>query len=143
MKKFTTLFFIFLSVSAGCTQAIKTETVEEIGSIPKLTYTAYLYSSGAGERYRAVFLKNPESAGEVVPASSQIVQTAATFDDAMAFMQRGVYKKVNVQSVQYLGKPVGYLLTHIVPPLRKEYLEVNVYSKGGKIYFSAWEKMYD
>lgn len=137
-------FFIFL-FPAGCMQAIHMQAILRTDSIPNMTYEVYVFSMGEAERFRAAFLKSPESDVEVVAASSQIRQARGTFEDAMNFMRSGAgYKDVDVQSVTYNGKIIGYLLTQsVVPGLSRQKVAVSVYERGGKIYFWAEEIMDD
>ncbi len=133
-------FFIFL-FPAGCIQSIQMQTIQRTNSIPDLNYQIYVFSTGATERFRAAFLKSPETDVEVVAASSKIRVVRGTFEDGMNFMQSGAgYRDVDVQSVTYKGKIIGYLLTQsVVPALQTQRVTVNVYQRGGKIYFWAEE----
>jgi hypothetical protein len=89
-------------------------------------------------------LKDPGSEVEVVPNSVQIEKTTGTYEDAIAFMQRGAgYRRVTIQTVSYKGKAVGYLLTQPRFVLGMEYIEVHLFDHGGKIYFSVWETDYN
>jgi hypothetical protein len=120
------------------------EDVRMIDAIPKVSYITYVYSSGSDNKYRAVFLKSPESDLEVVPFSSNIMMTKGSFDDAMTFMRHGAgYRNVDVQSVLYKGKTIGYLLTQPRYVLGKEEIEPELYERAGKIYFSVSERFYD
>ena len=147
MKSFKVLILLLLSVS-GCVQAVQTELMGSYDAVPRLNYVIYLYSSGVGERLRTVFLKNPESDVEIVPYSAGIIKTSGTFDDAMAFMQRGIsYQSVQVEKVTYKGKSIGYLLTFpafsaYYNTLERESLVVNLFERDGKVYFSVSERRY-
>ena len=114
-------------------------------SIPNVAYTLYVYSSGEGERFRTVFVKDQESAVEVVPMSTKIKKMGGTFGDAMRFMESGAgYIDVDVQSVTFNGKVVGYLLTQSVEAaLQRQMVDVNVYERGGRIYFGATDVIDD
>lgn len=144
MRSTKTLFLLFLLVLTGCTSAIQMQGIERLEGVPKDNYVTYLYSAGGAERFRAAFLKLPGSDAEVIPYSLQITKTTGTFEDAIAFMQRGPgYKKVDIQSVSYKGKQIGFLLTQPTYTLGRNYIEVNLFESGGKIYFSVWEKYFD
>lgn len=110
-----------------------------------MTYVMYVFSTGETERFRAAFLKSPESDVEVVAASSQIIEARGSFEDGMKFMRGGAgYRDVDVQSVTYNGKIIGYLLTQsVVSALQRQRLSVNVYERGGRIYFWAEEILDD
>ena len=133
------VFSFLVLFAAGCTQAIQLQPLERIDVIPKQTYVSYTFSIGENERYRAVFLKSPESDREVV-ASTQIRTGSGTFEDALNFMRRGVgYREVDIHLVTYNGKTLGYLLTQSVPALGKPKVRTSIYERGGKIYFVADE----
>ena len=67
MRRLSIIAVLSLAMLAGCVQAVSTYTIDDFKTIPKVVYTAYLYSSGIGERLRAVFLKSPETDVEIVP----------------------------------------------------------------------------
>jgi hypothetical protein len=135
---------IFL-FAAGCMQAIHMQTLTRTNSIPDVNYAVYAFSTGEGERFRVAFLKSPESDVEVVALSRKMGQARGTFEDAMRFVQSGAgYRDVDVQSVTYNGKIIGYLLTQsAVSGLQRQRLAVDVYERGGKIYFWADEILDD
>jgi hypothetical protein len=144
MKNIMILLFLILLVLAGCTRTIQVQGVEKIEGISNLNYVTYLYSSGPGERFRAAFLKDPSSDLDVIASSIQIRKTTGTVEDAIGFMQRGQgYKRVDIQSVSYNNKHVGYLITQPAFALAREYIEVNLFERGGKIYFSVRENYYN
>lgn len=133
-----------LAVIAGCVQTVTTYNIDDYKTVPKVVYTAYLYSSGIGERLRAVFLKSPETDVEIVPYSRQITTAKVTFDDALTFMEKaGDFKNVSIQGVKYKEKTIGYLLTFARPLSPRESIEVDVHERNGKIYFAVKEKHYD
>ena len=110
-----------------------------------MNYVVYAFSTGEAERFRVAFLKSPESDVEVVALSSKMGQGRGTFEDAMKFVRSGAgYRDVDVQSVTYNGKIIGYLLTQsAVSGLQRQRLAVDVYERGGKIYFWAEEILDD
>lgn len=145
MNHIKILCFFILLFPAGCMQAIQMQTIQRTNSIPDMTYVMYVFSTGETERFRAAFLKSPESDVEVVAASSQIREARGSFEDGMKFMRGGAgYRDVDVQSVMYNGKIIGYLLTQsVVSALQRQRLSVNVYERGGRIYFWAEEILDD
>jgi hypothetical protein len=103
----------------------------------------YQYSSGAGERIRAVLLKNPESDVEIVPYSTQITTAKGTMEDAYRFVHRGnIFRHTSMLGVSYKGKTIGYLITPQRHIFRRDEIEVNLFERGGKIYFSVYERTY-
>lgn len=141
MKYSKLIFPAMFAVLAGCVQAIDTYGVRDFNAIPKVEYTAYRYSSGAGERLRAVFLKSPDSDIQIIPYSIQITTGRATPEEARAFMERGShFRNIVYQGVTYKGKPVGYLFTYGHHSFSRDSIEINLFERGGKVYFSVWEK---
>jgi len=141
MNRFRILrFFSFLVLfAAGCTQAIQLQGMDKADTIPKKVYLIYFFSIGEADRYRAAFVKDPES-GVDVSASRQINTGSGTFEDALSFMRKGVgMRNVDIHLVTYNGKTLGYLLTQSVPAFGKQKVRTNVYERGGKIYFVADE----
>ena len=59
MRRLSITAVLSLAVLAGCVQAVSTYNIDDYKTVPKVVYTAHLYSSGIGERLRAVFLKSP------------------------------------------------------------------------------------
>ncbi|MDP3259587.1 MAG: hypothetical protein Q8M34_03235 [Thermodesulfovibrionales bacterium] len=144
MKKLSVIGVLLLIVFVGCVQAVSTYNIDDYKTVPKVVYTAYLYSSGIGERLRAVFLKSPETDVEIVPYSRQITTAKVTFSDALTFMEKvGDYKNISIQGVKYKEKTIGYLLTFARPLSPRESIEADVYERDGKIYFAVKEKRYD
>jgi len=149
MKRFgvirlSIIYVLALTALAGCVQTVTTYNIDDYKMVPKVVYTAYLYSSGIGERLRTVFLKTPETDVEIVPYSIQITTAKVTFSDALTFMEKvGDFKNISIEGVKYKDKTIGYLLTFSRPTSPRESIEVNVYERDGKIYFSVTEKHYD
>ena len=149
MKRFgvirlSIIYVLALAVLAGCVQTVTTYNIDDYKTVPKVVYTAYLYSSGIGERLRAVFLKSPETEVEIVPYSRQITTVKVTFSDALTFMEAvGDFKNISIEGVKYKEKTIGYLLTFSRPTSPRESIEVNVYERDGKIYFSVRERKHD
>ena len=143
VAKIKNLFLLLtLLLFTGCVQLIQTYNIENINSIPKVTYSTYLFMSGEAGRSRVAFLKNPESDIEIIPYSSQIINAVGTFQDAMDFMRKGSgYKDIEIQGVAYKGKTIGYLLTYSTYIYLKQLIEVNFFERNGKIYFSVQEKL--
>ena len=143
MKAHRVSLFVLFAMVSGCMQSIQMQDVGRIEDVPKVTYNAYAYSSDGSRPYRAVLLINPESNVEVVPGSIQISHIPGSFESAMHFMQSGgKFTNINIRSVQFKGKPVGYLLTPVPFILAKVYHEVNLYEQDGKIHFSVSETQY-
>ncbi|MDH5202031.1 MAG: hypothetical protein OEZ31_02615 [Nitrospirota bacterium] len=142
VAKLKNLFLLItLLLFTGCAQLIQTYNIESADSIPKVTYSTYLFISGEAGRLRVAFLKNPESDIEVVPYSLQIMNTIGSFQDAMDFMRKGSgYKDIEIQGVTYKGKTIGYLLTYSTHIFLKQLIEVDFFERNGKIYFSVQEK---
>ena len=144
MRRLSIIAVLSLAMLAGCVQAVSTYTIDDFKTIPKVVYTAYLYSSGIGERLRAVFLKTPETDVEIVPYSRQITTAKVTFSDALTFMEKvGDFRNISIQGVKYKEKTIGYLLTFARPLSPRESIEADVYERDGKIYFAVKEKRYD
>jgi hypothetical protein len=144
MRRFSVMYVLALAALAGCVQTVTTYNIDDYKTVPKVVYTAYLYSSGIGERLRAVFLKTPETDVKIVPYSRQITTAKVTFDDALTFMEKvGDYRNISIQGVKYKERTIGYLLTFTRPFSPRESIEADVYERDGKIYFSVTEKRYD
>jgi hypothetical protein len=137
--------FAVIAFSPGCAPtSLQTYKVFDYSTIAKKTYKLYAYSFGMGDRLRVVLLVNPESGTEVLPYSEGIVTTTGTFEDAMAYMKRGVYSEIEVDSVAYKGRTIGYLLKYVERGVITDpvYLEPSLFERGGKIYFSVQEMIY-
>ena len=144
MKHSKLIFLVIVVVLAGCTQSINTYSVGDINAVPKIEYTAYFYSSGIGERLRAVFLKSPDSGVEIIPYSIQITTGKATPEEALEFMGKGkYYRNIDYHGITYKGRPIGYLFTNRYSSFSRDSIEVNLYEHGGKVYFSVLEKNRD
>jgi len=144
MKILKAFFLLTLLVFAGCVQAVSTYNIDDYKAVPKGVYTAYLYSSGIGEKLRAVFLKRPDADVEVVPYSRQIITAKVTFSDALTFMEKaGEFRNISIQGVKYKEKTIGYLLSFQRHASMRESIEVNLYERNGKIYFAVTERKYD
>ncbi len=144
MKRLNVFLFVLLLALASCVQAVTTYGIKDTNSIPKSKYVLYQYSSGEGERYRAVLLKNPESGVEIVPYSVQITTSEGTPEEALSFMGKsGLSRNVYSEGITYKGRLIGYLLTFGRNIFAKESIEVDLYERGGKIYFEVKEKKED
>ena len=142
-SKVTYLFLLSLSL-LGCAQTVSTYSLGGIDALPKVNYTQYQYSSGASERLRAVLLKDPESDIEIIPYSIQITTSKGTLDDAYHFLDRGIAQRhISVLGVRYQEKTIGYLLVPDKRMFSRDSIEVNVYERNGKIYFSVFEQTYN
>ena len=98
MRRLSITAVLSLAVLAGCVQAVSTYNIDDYKTVPKVVYTAHLYSSGIGERLRAVFLKSPEAGVEIVPYSRQTTTAKVTFSDALTFMEKvGDFKNISIQ----------------------------------------------
>lgn len=136
------LILIILVLLVGCAfTPIQTYTVIDYNSIPKGTYTIFFYSF---DQLRVAFLKNPESDVEVFPYSDQIIKTRGTPEDAMAFMKRGIYRNIDVKSVVFKDKTIGYLYTYEERGVTAgpSYLEADLFERNQKIYFDVTIKNY-
>jgi hypothetical protein len=112
--------------------------------MPKIEYTAYFYSSGVGEGLRAVFLKSPDSDIEIIPYSVQITTGKATLEEALKFMEKGrYYRNIDSHGIAYKGKLIGYLFTYRYSSFSRDSIEINLFDRGGKVYFSVLEKNRD
>ena len=132
--------FVLLAVIA-CAQAVTTAGIGTLDSIPKATYTMYTYVAPATPQSRAVFLKSPDAGVEVVPYSVQITTVTGTVDDALGFVEKGPgFKRTSFQRVQFRGKTIGYLLVTERHSFASRYIRVNLYERGGKIYFVPSEQ---
>ena len=141
-KKFIWLMVAALSLS-GCAQSVSTFAIKGIDSPSTTAYTMYQYSSGAGERLRAVLLKNPESDVEIIPYSVQITTTKGTLDDGYRFMERGnIYRQTSMLGVSYKGKTIGYLITSQKHMFSRDAIDVSLFERDGKVYFSVYEQTY-
>ncbi len=125
---------------AGCAQTVTTTRITNYEKIPEAKYETYIYISGEGRRLRAVFLKAPDSDVEIVPYSIEMSKAESTFDDALNLMAtHRKYKMVRVDEVRYKGELIGYLLTHPMHSFQRVYIEVSLYERKGKIYFTVWD----
>jgi hypothetical protein len=140
MKKLIIILLFITLILAGCAQTVMTSRITDYEKIPEVKYETYIYVSGEGGRLRAVFLKDPGTDVEVVPYSIEMSKVESTFDDAMDFMTiHRKYKMVSVDEVRYKGDLIGYLLTHQTHSFKRVYIEVSLYERNGKIYFTVWD----
>ena len=144
MKHSKLIFLVIVVVLTGCTQAISTYSGADINAMQKIEYTAYFYSSGVGEGLRAVFLKSPDSDIDIVPYSIQITTGKATLEEALKFMEKGrYYRNIDSHGIAYKGKLIGYLFTYRYSSFSRDSIEINLFERGGKVYFSVLEKNRD
>ena len=140
MKNLIVLFLSILFLLAGCAQTVTQARVNDYSRISDVKYETHIYISGEGGRLRAVFLKAPDADVEIVPYSIEMSKQESTFDDAMDFMTiHHKYKMVRVDEVRYKGELIGYLLTHPMHSFQRVYIEVSLYERNGRIYFTVWE----
>lgn len=140
MKNLILLLFAVSFLLAGCAQTVVTTRINDYKGSPDVTYETYVYVSGESGRLRAVFLKIPETAVEIVPYSIEITKVESTFNAAMDFMStHRKHKMVRIDEVRYKGDLIGYLLMHPVHSFQRVYIEVSLYERNGKIYFSIWQ----
>lgn len=140
MKKIRVVTFLLFLPVIACTRAVTTVGVADLDSIPQAVYTMYLYVAPATPQLRAAFLMSPDAGVEVVPYSVQITTVTGTVDDALAFVERGPgFKRTSFQRVDFRGKTIGYLLVPERHSFARRYIEVNIYERDGKIYFSPSE----
>jgi len=138
--KITYLLFLSLFLSA-CAQTVSTYSLGGSDSLSKSMYTQYQYSSGAGGRLRAVLLKNPESDIEIIPYSVQIESAKGSLDDAYHFLDRGGnHRHISVLGVRYQEKTIGYLMVPDKYMFSRDEIEIILYEKNGKVYFSVFER---
>lgn len=118
----------------GCSLTpLQTYTLANYHSVAAMKYTLYLYSSG---QLKAVFLKSPEANVEVLAYSPEIIQASGTPEDVMAFMRRGIYRNIDVKSVEFKDKVIGYLFTYreIGVTAGPSYLVVDLFERNDKIF---------
>ena len=132
--------FLLPFIVAGCAQNLRFHDLGSTENVPAISYEAYFYVAGISERSRAVFLRHPDAEIAVEPASQEIISTTAAYSEAMEFMKakRGT-RSITTEVVTFMGKPLGYLLSYNGAGINREYVIVNVYEAGGKVYFSARE----
>jgi hypothetical protein len=143
LRRYVFLFLIFLL--AGCAQNIRYNDLSAKDKIPSISYEAYFFMEGSGDKSRAVFLKQPDVKVEVAASSLLITATSATYIEAMSFMNevRGL-RIVDTQVVTYKGGPLGYLITYNADRRRiteVTRIEVELYEMNGRIHFNAREKL--
>jgi hypothetical protein len=138
MKR-TVIFILLILMAAACAKSLSTQSIGTIDAIPKENYTLYLYSAGTAERLRTVFIQSPDSGVEVVP-SAQVVKETGSASDAIRFMEKSGMR-TRVEKVMYQGRTIGYLLTSDRHSFgAKQWLDVSLYERRGKIYFTATEQ---
>ncbi len=126
---------------SACAQTVSTFGLGSNDAMPKSIYTQYQYSSGEGGRLRAVLLKDPASDVEIIPYSVQIVTVQGSLDDAYNFLYRGTsHKRINMLGVRYHEKTIGYLMVPERNIFTREEIDVSIYEKNGKVYFSVYEQ---
>jgi hypothetical protein len=143
MKKYLLVLLIF--VLAGCAQNIRFQNIETQKRAPNISYEAFFYMEGSGDKSRAVFLRHPEAQIEVVAVSPSITATTSAYSDAIAFMNevRGL-RKVETRYVTYKDKPLGYLITYDDENQATRgptEIIIEIYEFRGKIHFKAMEKL--
>jgi hypothetical protein len=144
MKYTVLLIFLSLLILSGCAQTISTYGLDSIESSPNAAYTMYRYSSGSADRNRAVLVKSPDSNVEIVPYSVQIVTVQDTMENAFSFAGRGrPFQHISIQGVMYKGKTIGYLLVPEKRIFSRDAIDVNLFERNGKVYFSVHERIYD
>lgn len=121
--------------------AIKT-TAFESRKIPETKYETYLYEGGSGRRWRAVFLKDPNSPYMIEPGSVLVSPAVGSYADAMEFMKLTFRNSgIKTEQVTLHGKPVGYLMT-VMPDIGEvHWFQVLLYEKPGKVIFDIREPM--
>ena len=139
MKIFKVLLALLL-LSAGCSQALRTFALNDINSIPEAEYMAYMFSADAGERLKVVLLRDPGSDVDVVAYSSQIVITKGKPREVLTFL--GKSRSLSVERVSLDGKTVGYLIVSDRELFAARSLRVDLFARGGKIYFSIMKTGY-
>jgi hypothetical protein len=144
MTKRTFLLLFFILLMAGCTQNIQRVEPSAGFRVPSITYQAYFFGEGQGNKSRAVFLKLPDVQVEIVFAPQQITETTATYGDALTYMyeEKGL-RRVDTEIVNYKGKLLGYLLTYDHAPTKATTvieIQVEFYERNGKIHFIARER---
>ncbi len=144
MKKMRYMQLIILLAIIACAPPITTVGVGTLDAIPKASYTMYAYAAPSAPQLKAVFLKSPDAAVEVVPYSVQIITAAATPEEALALIEKGPgFKRIFFQRVDLRGKTIGYLLVPERYSFARHYIEVNLYEREGKVYFVPFEKGVD
>jgi hypothetical protein len=143
IKRIFLLLFMVL-FAAGCTQNIQRIEPSAGYRVPSITYQAFFYGEGEGNKSRAVFLKHPDAQTDVVFAPQQITETTATYGDALTYMYevKGL-RRVNTEIVNYKDKLLGYLLIYDDTPIKATTIieiQVELYERSGKIHFIARER---
>jgi hypothetical protein len=143
MTKRTFLLLFFILFMAGCTQNIQRLEPAAGFRVPSITYQAYFYEEGQGNKSRAVFLKHPDVRVDIVFAPQLITETTATYGDALTYMyQEKGLRRVNTEIVNYKGKLLGYLLLYDAAPTQATTvveITIQFYEMNGKIHFIARE----
>jgi hypothetical protein len=143
LRRYVLLLLIFLL--AGCAQNIRYHDFSARDKMPRMSYEAYFYIEGSGDKSRAVFLKQPDVNIEIVTSSPQITASTATYAEAISYMDeaRGL-RMVDTQVVTYKDRPLGYLITYNADRRRTTEITqivVELYELNGRIYFNAREKL--
>jgi hypothetical protein len=142
--KFAVLLF-FILLMAGCAQNIRYHDMDARPKTPSISYEAYFYMEGLGEKSRAVFLKFPDAQVDVVASAQAITSTTSTLSEAYSFMNevRGL-RKVTALYLTYKDKPLGYLIKYTDDhdaTRGRDAIIIDLYESGGKIRFNAREKL--
>jgi hypothetical protein len=110
----------------------------------RISYEAYFYGEGSGDKSRAVFLKEPDVNIAIVATSPAINATTATYAEALSYMNEAKdLRVVDTQVVTYKDKPLGYLITYNADRRRTSVVTkivIELYELKGKIYFNAREQ---
>ncbi len=137
MKRLSVLLVLLL-VSTGCARSLRTVALGDINSVPEAVYDAYIFSADGG--LKAVLLKGPGSSVDVVAYSSEIVVIRGTPREVLAFLGKNLHP--SVEGVNLDGKTVGYLLISDRKLFEARSLRVDLFARGGKIYFAITKTGY-
>lgn len=142
------VLIILLIFSIGCAKTVSLIPQGSGENIPPHTYRGYWYASGMGDYNRAVFLVRPDSSVEVIPYTNGILMESGSPSSALSFMQeKRAERSIVVSGVRYQDKIIGYLFTYggggslISSSVAFTTLEVNIFERGGSIYFSVTENI--
>jgi hypothetical protein len=131
---------LMLLILTGCTQNLKKTELSANEKIPSISYEAYFYVEGSGNKARAVLLILPDAKVNVEAESHQVTATTATYGEALSYMnQVKDMRRVNTEALQYKDRPLGYLLTYsadITPTtLIGTQIIIQLYERNNTIFF--------
>jgi hypothetical protein len=141
VSAFCAIFCII--VLPGCAPSTIKTISFDIEKIPEAKYETYLYEGGAGRRWRAVFLKDPQSPYQIEAGSLLVTPAVGTYAEAVEFMNL-TFRKAGIRTERVFmhDKPVGYLMVAMPDIGDQQYwFEVLLYEERGKVIFDIREPM--